>query len=73
MVVVIGYGSSKRKDLTGSLSTVDAKDIEDVPFNTVDNALAGKAAGVQVTKADGTAWQELVRIQDTRLKLVFRR
>ena len=53
-VVVIGYGSSKKKDLTGSVSTVDAKDIENVPFNTVDNALAGKAAGVQVTKSDGT-------------------
>ncbi|MFS8083888.1 MAG: SusC/RagA family TonB-linked outer membrane protein [Ginsengibacter sp.] len=53
-VVIIGYGSVKKKDLTGSVSIVSAKDIEDVPFNTVDNALAGKAAGVQVTKADGT-------------------
>ncbi|HWZ02998.1 MAG TPA: SusC/RagA family TonB-linked outer membrane protein, partial [Mucilaginibacter sp.] len=53
-VVVIGYGTIKRGDLTGSVSTVDAKDIENIPFNTVDNALAGKAAGVQVTKSDGT-------------------
>jgi TonB-linked SusC/RagA family outer membrane protein len=53
-VVVIGYGSSKKKDLTGSVSTVDAKDIENIPFGTVDNALAGKAAGVQVTKSDGS-------------------
>jgi TonB-linked SusC/RagA family outer membrane protein len=53
-VVVIGYGTTKREDLTGSVSTVAAKDIENVPFNTVDNALAGKAAGVQVTKSDGT-------------------
>lgn len=53
-VVMIGYGSSQRKDLTGSVSTVSGKDIEDIPFNTVDNALAGKAAGVQVTKTDGT-------------------
>lgn len=52
--VVIGYGSVKKKDLTGSVSIVNPKDIQDVPFLTVDNALAGKAAGVQVTKTDGT-------------------
>ena len=52
--VVIGYGTTQRKDLTGSVSTVSAKDIQDIPFTTVDNALAGKAAGVQVTKTDGT-------------------
>lgn len=52
-LVVVGYGSSKKKDLTGSVSTVEAKDIQNVPFATFDNALAGKAAGVQVTKADG--------------------
>jgi TonB-linked SusC/RagA family outer membrane protein len=53
-VVVIGYGSSKKKDLTGSVSTVNLKHIGDIPFNTVDNALAGRAAGVLVTKSDGT-------------------
>jgi len=53
-VVMIGYGSSRKKDVTGSVSTVDTKEIENMNFNTVDNALAGKAAGVQVTKTDGT-------------------
>ncbi|WEK21631.1 MAG: TonB-dependent receptor [Candidatus Pedobacter colombiensis] len=53
-VVVVGYGSSRKKDLTGSVAIVSAKDVQDLPFATVDNALAGKAAGVQVTKADGT-------------------
>jgi TonB-linked SusC/RagA family outer membrane protein len=53
-VVVIGYGTTKREDLTGSVSTVNAADIQDVPFATIDNALAGKAAGVQVTKTDGS-------------------
>jgi TonB-linked SusC/RagA family outer membrane protein len=52
--VVIGYGSTQRKDVTGSVSVVTAKDIQDVPYTTLDNALAGKAAGVEVTKADGT-------------------
>ncbi|HEY4336358.1 MAG TPA: carboxypeptidase-like regulatory domain-containing protein, partial [Puia sp.] len=53
-VVVIGYGSSKVKDLTGAISVVDMKNMDEIPFNTVDNALAGKAAGVQITKTDGT-------------------
>lgn len=53
-VVVVAYGTSKKKDLTGSVSSVNGKDIQDVPFNTIDNALAGKAAGVQVTKTDGS-------------------
>ena len=53
-VVVIGYGSVNKKDLTGSVSTISSKDIQDIPFTTIDNALAGKAAGVQVTKTDGS-------------------
>jgi len=53
-VVVVGYGSTLKKDLTGSVSTISASEIEDVPFGTVDNALAGKAAGVEVTKTDGS-------------------
>jgi TonB-linked SusC/RagA family outer membrane protein len=54
MVVVVGYGSTKKKDLTGSVSVIDTRQIEDVPFMTIDNALAGKATGVQITKTDGT-------------------
>lgn len=52
-VVVVGYGTTKRKDLTGSIATIDTKELKDVPHVTLDNALAGKAAGVQVTKVDG--------------------
>ena len=53
-VVVIGYGSSKKKDLTGAISVVALQDMSEVPYNTFDNALAGKVAGVDVTKTDGT-------------------
>ncbi len=53
-VVVIGYGGSKRKDLTGAVSIVDIQDFGTTAFNTFDNALAGKATGVDVTKTDGT-------------------
>ncbi|MDR2282402.1 MAG: SusC/RagA family TonB-linked outer membrane protein [Sphingobacterium sp.] len=52
--VVVGYGSTRRKDLTGSVASIRVDEIRDVPFMTVDDALAGKAAGVQVTKADGS-------------------
>lgn len=53
-VVVVGYGNTQKKDLTGAVSTISSQDIEDVPYGTVDNAMAGKAAGVQVTKTDGS-------------------
>ena len=53
-VVVIGYGTSKMKDLTGAVSVLDVQDLGEVSYNTFDNALAGKAAGVDVTKTDGT-------------------
>lgn len=53
-VVVIGYGTIKRKDLTGSIASVNVDEIKNTPFVSVDQALAGKAAGVQVTQADGS-------------------
>lgn len=53
-VVVIGYGTTTRKDLTGSVATVDPTELINAPAITIDDALAGKAAGVQVTKADGS-------------------
>lgn len=52
--VVVGYGTSKRKDLTGAVSSVNVKEFKDVPFATIDQALTGKAAGVQVVQADGS-------------------
>lgn len=52
-VVVVGYGTTRRKDLTGSVSSVSAKQIEQVPVTSVDQALQGRASGVQVTNNDG--------------------
>lgn len=46
-VVVIGYGTARRKDVTGSISVVDAKELE------FGNALQGKVAGVTITGNDG--------------------
>jgi len=53
-LVVVGYGSTRRKDLTGSVSSVKTSEIKDMPFMSVDDALSGKASGVQVIKADGS-------------------
>lgn len=53
-VVMVGYGSAKRKDLTGSVSSVKVNEINNTPLVTIDQALAGKASGVQVTQADGS-------------------
>ena len=53
-VLVVGYGSTKRKDLTGSVSSVSPEDIQKAPVVSIDNALVGKASGVQIIKADGS-------------------
>ena len=53
-VVVIGYGTQKRKDLTGSISSVSAETIAKVPVTSIDQALQGRASGVQVTNNDGS-------------------
>ncbi len=51
-VVVVGYGTQKRKDLTGSVSSVNAATIAKVPVISASQALQGRAAGVQVTNND---------------------
>jgi TonB-dependent starch-binding outer membrane protein SusC len=53
-VVVIGYGTQKRKDLTGAVSSVSASTIAKVPVTTIDQALQGRAAGVQITNNDAS-------------------
>lgn len=52
-VVVIGYGTRQRKDVTGAISTVDAKDIEKSTAVTPELALQGRAAGVFVSSGGG--------------------
>ena len=53
-VVVVGYGSMKRGDLTGSVASVASKDIEGYKSSSVMGALGGQIAGVQITQTDGT-------------------
>lgn len=52
-VVVVGYGSIKKSDLTGSVSTIKSESIDKIGSTTVSEALQGQAAGVTVTKFGG--------------------
>ena len=52
-VVVVGYGSQRKKDLTGAVSVVTSADIANRPIVNPGEALQGKAAGVQVTSVSG--------------------
>jgi TonB-linked SusC/RagA family outer membrane protein len=52
-VVVIGYGSVKKKDLTGAVVLVDMDELSDIPVSSFDKKLQGRVAGVQVTSLSG--------------------
>ena len=53
-VVVIGYGSVKKKDLTGSVATVNSEALQAVPVANASEALTGKMPGVQITSTEGS-------------------
>jgi len=53
-IVVVGYGVQERQDLTGAISSVNARDFEDQPINDVNQAMMGQAAGVNVMNTSGT-------------------
>ena len=52
-VILIGYGSTKRKDVTGAIGRVNIADLQKAPVKSFDDALGGRVAGVQVTSFDG--------------------
>ncbi|HEY2721365.1 MAG TPA: SusC/RagA family TonB-linked outer membrane protein, partial [Chitinophagaceae bacterium] len=52
-VVVIGYGSQKRQDVNGAISSVTSREIQNIPQPSIDQLLQGKAAGVTVTQNSG--------------------
>ncbi|MCZ4243127.1 SusC/RagA family TonB-linked outer membrane protein [Pedobacter punctiformis] len=53
-VVVVGYGSQKKKDVTTSIASIKASDLENQPINNAAEAMVGKMAGVQVSQGSGT-------------------
>lgn len=65
-VVVIGYGTARKSDLTGSVASVKADELKAVPVTSLDQALQGRAAGVQVTQNSGKPGAETsIRIRGT--------
>lgn len=52
-VVVIGYGVQRKSDITGSISSVSGKDVNDVPVSSALQALQGKASGVNIIQNSG--------------------
>ncbi len=53
-VVVTGYNTTQRKDITGSITSVSPEKFKNIPVASFDQALQGQAAGVQVTQSSGT-------------------
>lgn len=58
-VVAIGYGTVKRKDLTGPVSSVSGQALKDIPVTSASQAIAGRMAGVQVTRTEGSPDAEI--------------
>lgn len=66
-VVVIGYGTVKKTDLTGSVANVKMSDIKDVPVVSVDQALQGRIAGADIMATTGEPGATTsIRIRGTR-------
>ncbi|MEP6949482.1 MAG: TonB-dependent receptor [Ginsengibacter sp.] len=62
-VVVVGYGTVKKKDLTGAVSSVDTKDFASLPVPNAGEAIEGKAAGVQVISSGSPGSNVTLRIR----------
>ena len=53
-VVVVGYGTTKKVDVTGSISSIKGADLQNLPVASVTQALDGRAAGVSIVRNDGS-------------------
>jgi TonB-dependent starch-binding outer membrane protein SusC len=62
-VVVTGYGSQRKKDITGSVSVVDVKDLKQVPSGTTESLLQGQASGVTVLNSGVPGGGSNIRIR----------
>ena len=58
-VVAIGYGTARRKDLTGSVASVTGASLKDIPVTSAAQAITGRMAGVQVTQTEGSPDAEI--------------
>lgn len=64
-IVVVGYGSQRKKDLTGSVSVVKTEDLSSLPVPSVSDAMQGRAAGVQVISSGTPGSDATFRIRGT--------
>ena len=63
-VVVVGYGSQVKKEITGAVQTVSAAEIKDVPVSQISQKLQGRLAGVQINQTTGKPGQGMnIRIR----------
>lgn len=65
-VVVVGYGTMRKSDVTGALAVVSAKDLSTKPVTNAFEALQGKVAGVDITSAQRPGELESIRIRGNR-------
>lgn len=52
-VVVVGYGTQRRKDVTGSIASIKGADVKSQPVTNVTEAIQGRVAGVEIVKSSG--------------------
>jgi TonB-dependent starch-binding outer membrane protein SusC len=65
-VVVTGYGTIVREQMTGNISSISARQIEEIPVNSFESALQGQAAGTYIQKSSGKLGQGInIRIRGT--------
>ena len=65
-VIVVGYGNQKRSKISGAVGTIDTKEITSLPVLRTEQALQGRAAGVQVTQNSGQPGStQSIRIRGT--------
>ncbi len=65
-VVVIGYGTQRKKDLTGSVTSINAQDLEETPITRPDQMIQGRSSGVQVIQTNSAPGGNIsIRIRGT--------
>ncbi len=65
-VIVVGYGIQKKSDVTGSVASIKAEDLEKMKAPTIEQAMQGRAAGVSVTTNSGTPGADMtIRVRGT--------
>ncbi|HSQ44040.1 MAG TPA: TonB-dependent receptor plug domain-containing protein, partial [Ginsengibacter sp.] len=64
-VVVVGYGTQRKKDVTGAVTTINTKNFNSIPVSNAGEAMEGKAAGVQVISSGSPGSNVTFRIRGT--------